>query len=73
MQVLQGPEGTSRLGLLTQLELTPDTMIAGPGFNEQTIRIRNGEHFYYVFREDLATSGVATPDIHMSMKMAAAG
>jgi hypothetical protein len=70
IQALQGGEG-SRLGLLTQLELTPETTIAGPGFNEKTIRVRSGEHFYFVFREDLATVEFPTSDVPLTL--AAAG
>ena len=62
MQVSPGEDGTFRMGLLTQVELSPDTAISGPGFNDRTVRIRNGEHFYFVFREDLNRAGLVPPE-----------
>jgi hypothetical protein len=45
--------GSTRLGLLTQLPEGAEIEIGGPGFNEQTLRIKCGNAGYYVFIDDL--------------------
>jgi len=54
IQVLAAEEGDrSRLGLLTQLPEGAEVHLGGPGFDDQTIRVRSGTGTYYVFIEDL--------------------
>ena len=60
MQVLPpGGDGIPQLGPAATIELDADDLqICGPGFNASTLRIRNGEAYYYVFREDLERFGL---------------
>ncbi|MBV9267210.1 MAG: hypothetical protein JO061_13655 [Acidobacteriaceae bacterium] len=53
MHLVMEKDGTSHMGLLTQI--TPDASleICGDGFNDKTVKVRLGDQFYIVFREDL--------------------
>jgi hypothetical protein len=54
IQILPSDEnGTKRLGLITQLPEGAEVEISGPGFNDQTLRVRCGSALYYVFLDDL--------------------
>lgn len=54
IQVLPSEEnGSTRLGLLTQLPESAEIEIGGPGFNDRTLRVRCGTAAYYVFIDDL--------------------
>lgn len=54
IQILpSGDSGDTRLGLLTQLPEGAELQIAGPGFNDRTIRVQCGSAFYFVFLDDL--------------------
>lgn len=45
--------GLTRLGLLTQLPEGAEIEMAGPGFNDRTLRVRCGNAVYFVFLDDL--------------------
>jgi hypothetical protein len=54
IQILPSDEsGSERLGLLTQLPEGAEIEIGGPGFNDQTLRVRCGSASYFVFLDDL--------------------
>jgi hypothetical protein len=54
IQVLPSEDNeVTRLGLLTQLPEGAELQIAGPGFNDLTLRVKCGSAFYYVFLDDL--------------------
>jgi hypothetical protein len=55
IQALMGhPEGDDAgLSLMTQLPAGAEIGIAGPGFNDRTVRVRCGGSWYYVFWDDL--------------------
>ncbi len=54
IQVLPSEDSeVTRLGLLTQLPEGAELQIAGPGFNDLTLRVKCGAAFYYVFLDDL--------------------
>lgn len=58
MQVLTGEDGTRRMGLLTQVELSGNIRTCGPGFNDRTVLVRLNDSLYYMFREDLKIAGI---------------
>ncbi len=53
IQILPDESGSKRLGLITQLPEGAEVEIGGPGFNDQTLRVRCGSASYYVFLDDL--------------------
>jgi hypothetical protein len=53
IQILPAEDGGSKLGLLTQLPVGAELQIAGPGFNDLTLRVQCGSAFYFVFIDDL--------------------
>ncbi len=54
IQILPSDEsGSTRLGLLTQLPEGAEIEMSGPGFNDDTLRVKCGNALYYVFLEDL--------------------
>ncbi len=53
MQIVEGENGESRMGLLTQISPATPLEVCGPGFNEKTVKVRLGDKYYYVFREDI--------------------
>lgn len=58
MQVLTAEDGSKRMGLLTQVELSANIKTCGPGFNDRTVLVRLDDSLYYMFREDLKTAGI---------------
>lgn len=58
IQVLTAEDGSSRMGLLTEIPLSGNIRTCGPGFNERTILVRLDDSLYYMFREDLKTVGI---------------
>lgn len=53
IQIVQEADGSSDLGLLTQLDAQSPLEVCGPGFDDRTVKVRSGDSFYYVFREDV--------------------
>lgn len=53
MQVVLAEDGTSHMGLLTQVTPTSNLQICGDGFNPATVKVRIDGAYYFVFRQDL--------------------
>ena len=53
IQVLAGPEGHSRLGMILRLPEGAQVEMCGEGFNERTVKVRCEGSLYFVFIEDL--------------------
>ncbi len=54
IQILPSEEnGSTRLGLLTQLPEGAEIEIGGSGFDDRTVRVRCGNSSYYMFLDDL--------------------
>jgi hypothetical protein len=55
---LQPPSGPShrpaKLGLIVHLPAGSNVQVCGEGFNHRTLKVRQGDAFYFVFQEDLA-------------------
>jgi hypothetical protein len=59
MQIIVHDDGSVHMGLLTQIIPDDSIQVCGEGFNEKTVRVRLGREFYYMFREDLESAGLA--------------
>ncbi|HEY7209041.1 MAG TPA: hypothetical protein VH477_02115 [Bryobacteraceae bacterium] len=56
IQILPGMnEAKPSLGLMTRLPEGAELDLRGPGFDDQTVRVRCGGVGYYVFLDDLET------------------
>ena len=53
IQILSGLNEAPRLGLMTRLPEGAELDLRGPGFDEQTVRVRCAGIPYYVFLADL--------------------
>jgi hypothetical protein len=42
------------LGLIVHLPAGSNVQVCGEGFNHRTLKVRQGDAFYFVFQEDLA-------------------
>lgn len=63
MQVLTAEDGSKRIGLLTQVDLSGSIRTCGPGFNDRTVLVRLNDSYYYMFREDLKTAGIESEEV----------
>jgi len=53
IQVFENEDGTSRMGLLSQIGPGVVLEPCGKGFNERTAKVRVRGYYYYVFLQDL--------------------
>lgn len=53
IQLIQKEDGTTKLGLLSQLSAGTEVRLCGDGFNERTIKVRAHGLCYFVFRQDV--------------------
>jgi hypothetical protein len=54
IQILPSEDGErTKLGLITQLPEGAELAVGGPGFSEETIKVRCGGAWYFVFADDL--------------------
>lgn len=53
MRIRIGDDGKTLTGLVTEIARPSSPQVCGAGFNEKTVKVRLGDDFYFVFREDL--------------------
>jgi hypothetical protein len=54
IQLVPTGGGTARLGVISQLLPGVQFRLCGKGFNEQTVKVRCQNGFYFVFSQDIA-------------------
>jgi hypothetical protein len=55
-------DGGARLGTISQLSPGTRLNVCGDGFNEQTVKVRCEDGFYFVFSQDIAADTVRVKD-----------
>lgn len=53
LQITRDSKGNECVGVLTQINVTPEMKICGDGFNEKTVKVALNNSTYYVFKQDL--------------------
>ena len=53
MRILIGEDGRTMTGALTEIKRPTSSEICGQGFNDKTVKVRLGDDFYFVFRDDI--------------------
>jgi hypothetical protein len=53
VRIVTDPDGTTRVGVLTQLPRDTTVEICGSGFDDRTVKVRTGDSLFYAFRADL--------------------
>ena len=61
IQAACAPDGHAELGAISHLPADAELTFCGGGFNENTVKVRFGEQFYFIFLEDITAAKAITP------------
>lgn len=53
IQLVQDKEGSTRLGIISELAKGTQIDVCGDGFNQRTVKIHSRGHFYFAFLQDI--------------------
>jgi hypothetical protein len=62
IQLVPTGDGGARLGTISQLSPGTRLNVCGDGFNEQTVKVRCEDGFYFVFWQDIAAETAGLKD-----------